>query len=198
MASENYGEHMARYWLDAARYGDTHGLHLDNYRSMWPYRDWVINAFNRNMPFSQFTIKQLAGDLLPNATLPGFNRCNVTTSEGGSIDEKYYVRYAVDRTSTTSTVWLGLTTGCAACHDQKFDPISAKELNSLTGYFNNITESAMDGNKANVPPIVRLFSEEDEKKFNELNKEIGTVKNKMKAYDLNSQKYKDWLVKMQN
>ena len=203
MASENYGEHMARFWLDAARYGDTHGLHLDNYRSMWPYRDWVINAFNKNMPFSQFTIEQLAGDLLPNSTLQnkvasGFNRCNVTTSEGGSIDEEYYVRYAVDRTSTTSTVWLGLTTGCAACHDHKFDPISAKEFYSLTGYFNNITERAMDGNKANVPPIVRLFSEEDEKKFNELNKEIGAVKNKMKAYDMNSQMYKDWLAKMKN
>ena len=105
LASPRYGEHMARNWLDAARYGDTHGLHLDNYREIWPYRDWVIDAFNRNMPFDQFTIEQLAGDLLPNATLDqrvatGFNRCHVTTSEGGSIDEEVYVRNVVDRVET--------------------------------------------------------------------------------------------------
>ncbi|MCM8533344.1 MAG: DUF1553 domain-containing protein [Lentisphaeraceae bacterium] len=201
LKSENYGEHMGRYWLDAARYGDTHGLHLDNYRSMWPYRDWVINAFNNNMPFSQFTIEQLAGDLLPNSTLQnkvasGFNRCNVTTSEGGSIAEEYYVRYGIDRTSTTSTVWLGLTTGCAACHDHKFDPVSTKEFYSLTGFFNNITEKAMDGNQANVPPIVRLFSNDDEAKINSLNKEVSVINKKMKDFNQDSQKYKDWLSKL--
>ena len=114
--SNRYGEHMARIWLDAARYADTHGLHLDNERSMYPYREWVIEAFNSNMPFDQFTVEQLAGDLLPNPTLDqrvatGFNRCNVTTGEGGSIDAEYYVRYAVERVETTSTVWLGLNSG---------------------------------------------------------------------------------------
>ena len=125
--SPAYGEHRARYWLDAARYGDTHGLHLDNYREIWPYRDWVINAFNENMPFDQFTIEQLAGDLLPDPTLDqriatGFVRCNVTTSEGGAIDDEYNAIYAKDRVATTTRVWMGLSADCASCHDHKFDP----------------------------------------------------------------------------
>lgn len=165
LQSKRYGEHMARNWLDAARYADTHGLHLDNERSIWPYRDWVIKAFNQNMPFDQFTIEQLAGDLLPNATLDqrvatGFNRCNVTTSEGGSIDDEYYVRYAVDRVETTSTVWLGLTAGCAACHDHKFDPLTQKEFYQLFSYFFSLTERAMDGNALLPPPSVKVPSAE--------------------------------------
>lgn len=203
LRSPKYGEHMARYWLDAARYGDTHGLHLDNYRSMWPYRDWVINAFNENMPFDQFTTEQLAGDLLPNRTIEnqvasGFNRCNVTTSEGGSIAEEYYVRYAVDRTSTTSTVWLGLTAACATCHDHKFDPISAKEFYSMYGFFNNITENAMDGNKAKVPPIVYLYSEEDKKKLANLDQQIAGLNKDLAPWDKNSKLYKDWLAEAES
>lgn len=165
LASPRYGEHLARFWLDAARYGDTHGLHLDNERVIWPYRDWVINAYNQNMPFDQFTIEQLAGDLLPNPTLSqrvatGFNRCNVTTSEGGSIDEEYYVRYAVDRVETTSTVFMGLTLGCAVCHDHKYDPISQKEFYQLFAFFNSLTEKAMDGNAKAPPPVIRVPSAE--------------------------------------
>ena len=161
MAKPEYGEHLARFWLDVARYGDTHGLHLDNYREMWPYRDWVINAFNENMPFDQFTIEQLAGDMLREPTLDqrvatGFNRSHVTTSEGGSIAEEYYVRYAVDRANTTATVWMGLTAGCAQCHDHKYDPITQKEYYQLYAYFNNITENAMDGNRKDSPPVVKL------------------------------------------
>ena len=131
--SPHWGEHRARYWLDAARYGDTNGIHVDNYREIWSYRDWVIEAFNRNLPFDRFTVEQLAGDLLPEATdeqriATGFNRCNITTSEGGAIDEEYLVLYTRDRTETTSRVWMGLTAGCAVCHDHKFDPLPQKEF----------------------------------------------------------------------
>jgi hypothetical protein len=159
MATPQWGEHRARYWLDAARYADTHGIHFDNFRENWAYRDWVIAAYNRNLPFDRFTIEQLAGDLLPGHTLEqqvasGFNRCNITTNEGGIIDEEYLVLYTRDRTETTSQVWLGLTTGCAVCHDHKFDPISQKEFYELSAFFNNTTQNAKDGNIKDTPPIV--------------------------------------------
>ena len=177
LESRRYGEHLGRSWLDAARYADTHGLHLDNERSIWPYRDWVIEAFNRNMPFDQFTIEQLAGDLLPEPTLQqrvatGFNRCNVTTSEGGSIDEEYYVRYAVDRVETTATVWMGLTAGCAVCHDHKFDPLKQKEFYQLFSYFFSLTERAMDGNALLPPPVVKVPSADQEVEKKRLNEEV--------------------------
>jgi hypothetical protein len=159
-----YGEHRARYWLDAARYADTHGLHLDNYREMWPYRDWVIRAFNENKPFDKFTVEQLAGDLMPGASIEqqvatGFNRCNVTTSEGGAIPDEFLVRYAIDRVNTTGTVWMGLTVGCAQCHDHKFDPVSQREYYQLFAYFNNTTQGGMDGNRPDTPPVVRLHAD---------------------------------------
>ncbi len=159
LESQSYGEHMARFWLDVARYGDTHGLHLDNYREMWPYRDWVINAFNSNMPFDQFTIEQLAGDLLPEATLEqliatGFNRSHVTTNEGGTIPEEFYVRNVIDRVDTTGQAFMGLTLGCAVCHEHKFDPISQTEFYQLFAYFNNLDGTAMDGNVKDHAPIV--------------------------------------------
>ncbi|MDP6763906.1 MAG: PSD1 and planctomycete cytochrome C domain-containing protein [Planctomycetota bacterium] len=161
LASPRYGEHSARFWLDAARYGDTHGLHLDNYREMWPYRDWVIAAFNENLPFDRFTIEQLAGDLLPDADLDqqvatGFNRCHVTTNEGGSIAEEVYVRNVVDRVNTIGTVFMGMTIGCAACHDHKFDPITQREYYGLFGFFNNLDANPMDGNAKVHAPVVRV------------------------------------------
>ena len=159
--SPHYGEHLARDWLDAARYADTHGLHLDNYREMWPYRDWVINAFHTNMPYDQFVVEQLAGDLLPNPTLSqmvatGFNRCHVTTNEGGSIAEEVYVRNVIDRVSTTGTAMMGLTLGCAVCHDHKFDPIEHRDFYQLFAFFNSLDGPSMDGNVKHHAPIVRV------------------------------------------
>ncbi len=173
LASQQYGEHRARYWLDAARYADTHGIHFDNYRETWAYRDWVINAFNSNMRYDQFTIEQLAGDLLPNPTMEqkiatGFNRCNMTTSEGGAIDEEYLVLYNRDRTETTAAVWMGLTAGCATCHDHKYDPLKQKEFYSMAAFFNNTTQPAMDGNKKDTPPVIVVPTKQDRPRWEDL------------------------------
>jgi mono/diheme cytochrome c family protein len=181
LKSPHYGEHRARYWLDAARYADTHGLHDDNYREMWPYRDWVIQAFNHNLSFDRFTIEQLAGDLLPNSTLDqqiasGFQRCNVSTSEGGVILEEVAAMYAKDRADTTGTVWLGLTVGCATCHDHKFDPITQREYYSLTAFFRNLTEYPLDGNVPDTPPSVTVPRAEDRELWEEINRERGSMR----------------------
>jgi len=194
-ASPRYGEHMARYWLDVARYGDTHGLHLDNYRSMWPYRDWVIQAFQQNKPYDQFIIEQVAGDLLPEATLEqrvasGFNRCNVTTSEGGSIDAEVLVRYAVDRTNAIGTAFLGLTLGCAQCHDHKYDPISQRDYYRMYAFFYSMADPAMDGNIALTPPVVRLPSPEQAAEQSRLQSEMESIKNSVEEI-LASVQYED-------
>lgn len=165
LASDHYGEHMARFWLDASRYGDTHGLHLDNYREMWPYRDWVVKAFLENKSYRDFTIEQLAGDLLEDPTdeqkiASGFNRAHITTSEGGAIEEEVYVRNVVDRVATTGTVFLGMTVGCAQCHDHKFDPISQKEFYQLFAYFNNLSNNPLDGNQKDPAPVLKVLSDE--------------------------------------
>ncbi len=170
IASPRYGVHMARTWLDAARYADTHGLHLDNRRSMWPYRDWVVNALNSGMTFDQFTIEQLAGDLLPDATIEqqiasGFNRCNPTSAEGGMIAKEYLSIYAKDRADTTATVWLGLTLACAQCHDHKYDPITQRDYYSMYAFFNSLDEDASDRNIDNPKPFIRVASPEDSAKL---------------------------------
>jgi hypothetical protein len=186
MASKHWGEHRGRYWLDAARFADTHGIHFDNYRENWAYREWVINAFNRNMRFDQFTIEQLAGDLLPKPTTDqlvatGFNRCNITTNEGGAISEEYLVLYTRDRTETVNQVWLGLTAGCAVCHDHKFDPISMKEFYGMSAFFNNTTQNAMDGNIPNTPPVIPVPRMEDRQRFEELARQIAALKERTEA-----------------
>ena len=184
--SPQWGEHRGRYWLDAARYADTHGIHFDNFREMWSYREWVIKAFNRNLPFDQFTIEQLAGDLLSDRTLDqvvasGFNRCNITTNEGGAIDEEYQVLYTRDRTETTSAVWMGLTAGCAVCHDHKFDPLSTKEFYSMAAFFNNTTQKAMDGNVQNTPPTVFVPRAEDRDKWEQIAKQLADTQAQVKS-----------------
>ncbi len=186
LTSPHYGEHRARYWLDAVRYGDTHGLHLDNYREVWPYRDWVIRAMNQNMPFDQFTIDQVAGDLLPDPTLDdlvasGFNRMNLTTSEGGSIPEEVEVRNVIDRVSTTGTVFLGLTVGCAVCHDHKYDPITQEDFYSLYAFFNNIDADPLDGNAKDPAPIVRVPTAEQATQLVDLDQQIKDVQTKIDA-----------------
>jgi hypothetical protein len=192
-ASPEWGEHRGRHWLDYARYADTHGIHFDNEREMWTFRQWVVEAFNKNLPFDRFTELQLAGDLVdlgPDAPTDavlearigsGFNRCNMTTNEGGIIDEEYVVLYARDRTETTATVWMGLTVGCAVCHDHKFDPVSAKDFYALSAFFNNTTQGPRDGNVKNTPPILPVPLPEDRARLAELERALPGAKQAVAA-----------------
>ncbi|MBV8570205.1 MAG: DUF1549 domain-containing protein, partial [Acidobacteriaceae bacterium] len=161
LASPHYGERMAMQWLDFSRYADTHGYHIDSAREMWIWRDWVIQAFNRNMPYDEFTIEQIAGDLLPNATqsqviATGFNRNHMINFEGGAIPEEYQNEYIVDRIEATSTTWLGVTLGCARCHDHKYDPLRQKDFYSFGAFFNSVPEKGLDGYKGNAVPFLQL------------------------------------------
>lgn len=184
LASPMWGEHRGRYWLDLARYADTHGIHFDNYREIWAYRDWVIDAFNQNMPFDQFTIEQLAGDLLPQPSLDqqiatGFSRCNITTNEGGVIEEEYRVLYSVDRTETMAQTWMGLTVGCAVCHDHKFDPITQVDFYQLAAFFNNTTQPVMDGNIANTPPTIFVPRKSERGRWDEVQVQLADSRRKL-------------------
>ena len=186
LASPHWGEHRARYWLDAARYGDTHGIHNDNYREMYAYRDWVIKAFNRNQPFDEFTRDQIAGDLLPEPTLDqliatGFQRNNITTNEGGVVIEEYEAIYAKDRAETVGSVFMGLTVGCASCHDHKFDPISQREFYALTAFFRNTTQYVMDGNISDPPPTLVVPREDDRDAWYRLREEVGEIEDALAA-----------------
>src|SRR4051812_33414282 len=186
LTSPRYGENMARYWLDAARYADSHGYHIDSERSLWKWRDWVINAFNENMPFDEFTTEQLAGDLIPNATTDqkiasGYIRNNMSTGEGGAITEEYQCKYTFDRTETTSTIWLGLTMTCCRCHTHKYDPITQKEYYQLYSFFNNLDESVMDGNKPNPDPFIKLPTVEQTNRQARLKKDVAAGQTKLDA-----------------
>ncbi len=178
LSTKQWGEHRGRYWLDAARYADTHGLHFDNYREMWPYRDWVINAYNANQPFNQFVIEQLAGDLLENPTqdqlvATGFQRCNITTNEGGTIEDENLALYANDRVTTTGWVFMGLTANCAACHDHKFDPFKQKDFYAMSAFYRNTQQSGFDKNWGEGDLyMVTPTAESDRKRWKELPDEI--------------------------
>jgi uncharacterized protein DUF1553/uncharacterized protein DUF1549/concanavalin A-like lectin/glucanase superfamily protein/cytochrome c len=178
LASPRYAERMAFRWMEAARYGDTNGYQTDGVRDMWRWRDWVINAFDRNMPFDQFTVEQLAGDLLPNPTLDqriatAFHRNHRTNAEGGIVPEEFRVEYVADRAETTSTVWLGLTVGCARCHDHKYDPIKQKEYYQLFAYFNNVPEKGLVYNFGNEEPYIKAPTTEQEHRLADLDKSVA-------------------------
>jgi hypothetical protein len=186
LASPRYGERMAIRWLDAARYADTSGYQSDGPRDMWRWRDWVIQSFNANMPFDRFTVEQLAGDLLPAPTLDqriatGFNRNHRGNSEGGIIPEEYQVEYVVDRVDTTATVWLGITLGCARCHDHKYDPFSQEEFYRLFAYFNNIPEHGRALKIGNSPPFLKAPTPEQQAERRKLETELEAARRGVEA-----------------
>jgi len=201
LASDASAEQFTRLWLDAVRYADTQGIHLDYARSIWPYRDWVIAAFKTNMPFDQFTIEQIAGDMLPGAAegqkvATGYNRLLETTSEGGAISQEYAAIYAKDRADTTTAVWLGLTAGCATCHDHKFDPISTKDFYSLTAFFRNNTSSILDGPNGNNAPTMFVPAYQDAAEWKKYNQAITTTKQAMAARQREAESaFQKWLAR---
>ncbi|MBL9152008.1 MAG: DUF1553 domain-containing protein [Verrucomicrobiales bacterium] len=179
LASPHFGEHLAVAWLDLARYADTNGYFGDKPRQMWLWRDWVIEAGNANMPFDRFSIVQLAGDLLPGATLSqriatGFNRNHMANNESGAIDEEFRVEYVVDRVDTTLTTWLGLTAGCAQCHDHKYDPISQREFYQLFSFFNNVPEQGLI-RADNPPPVLAVPGPEQEAALSAAESRLSTA-----------------------
>ena len=181
LSSQHYGERMAQTWLDLARFGDTNGYENDSDRSMWLYRDWVINAFNTNMPFDRFALEQVAGDLLPHASssqriASGFNRNTTYNEEGGSDPEEFQVVYAVERASTTGTVFMGLTLGCAQCHEHKYDPISQEEFYSFYAFFNSVDgEKGAQGHDIPLPPLLVLSTPQQEVESQQLTKDLATL-----------------------
>lgn len=180
LSTPEYGEHQARYWLDAVRYGDTHGLHLDNERAIYPYRDWVVNALNKDLPFDKFTLWQIAGDLLPNPTneqrvATGYIRMNPTTNEGGAIEEEFLAKNTFDRVDTTSTVFLGMTVACARCHDHKYDPIKQKDYYGLYAFFNSTVDKPLDGNERFPAPVIRVTTPDDDARIANWDKEIDAL-----------------------
>jgi len=179
LASPAYGERMAWSWLDAARYADSNGYQGDNERTIWPWRDWVIDAFNQNLPYDQFTVWQLAGDQLPGATFEqklatGFCRNHMINGEGGRIAEENRVDYVMDMTETTGTVWLGLTMNCCRCHDHKFDPLSQKDYYRLSAFFN---QTPVDGGGGNpqTPPVLAVPSSEQRQKVDEIESQLAAL-----------------------
>jgi hypothetical protein len=186
LANPHYVERLAVDWLDAARFADTHGYHIDAGRDMTRWRDYVIDAFNANLPFDRFTVEQLAGDLLPGATVSqkvasGFNRNHMINFEGGAIPEEYHNAYIVDRVNTTATVWLGLTLACAQCHDHKYDPISQKEFYQLYAFFHNVPESGLDGSRGNAAPVLKAPTRQQDQALARLDDQLKDLEAKLLA-----------------
>ncbi|MCP5558544.1 MAG: PSD1 domain-containing protein [Verrucomicrobiaceae bacterium] len=191
LASQQYGEHMARQWLDFARFADSNGFQTDSSRSMWPWRDWVIRAFNDNLPYDQFTVQQVAGDLLPNATqdqivATGFNRNHRINGEGGIIAEEWRIENIIDRVETTSFTWLGLTLNCCRCHDHKYDPFSQKDFYSFFAFFNNVEESgtiqgASNRSGGNSVPFMKVTTAEQKTKLDALQAAASEAGRAMRA-----------------
>ena len=186
LASPRFGERMATEWLDLARFADTHGYQSDRFRPVWPYRDWVIKAFNQNLPFDQFVTWQLAGDLLPNATkeqrlATAFNRLHNQNEEGGIAEEEYRVAYVVDRVNTFSTAFLGLTTECTRCHDHKYDPLTQKDFYSLFAFFQNVDESGQTSYFTDSTPVPSLLlsTDEQDQKLDELKQKIAAKESEL-------------------
>lgn len=186
LKSPHFGERMALEWLDASRYADTHGYHIDSGRDMTRWREWVIEAFNTNKPFDEFTVEQMAGDLLPNATVAqkiasGYLRNHMINYEGGAIPEEYFNAYIVDRVNTTGTVFLGMSVACGQCHDHKYDPISQKEYYQLYAFFHNVPENGIDGRKGNATPVLRFPSEMDRQTQTSLKTQVEDLDRQLAA-----------------
>ena len=184
LASPRYGEHRAHYWLDVARYGDTHGLHLDNFRSIWPYRDYVIKSFNQNKPFDQFVKEQIAGDMLPAKNLDtlvasAFLRAGISSGEGGTLIEELRVNNKRERAEAFGAAFLGLTTGCAVCHDHKFDPITRNDFYRLTAFFNNLTENPSNDDREDWPPFIRVPKENNRGAYEQILAKRSTLENQI-------------------
>ena len=203
LASPRYGERMASDWLDLARYADTHGYQMDRYRAMWPWRDWVINVFNRNLPYDQFVLWQLAGDLLPEPTkeqrlATAFNRHHMQNEEGGIVEEEFRVAYVVDRVNTFGTAFLGLTTECSRCHDHKFDPITQRDFYSLFSFFQNIDESGQTSYFTDSMPVPTLVLSDDTAyaKLKSLERQIKEKEDALASFaasPLRSAEFERWL-----
>ncbi len=206
LGKEAFGEKMARAWLDQARYADSNGFQSDGSRTIWPWREWVINAYNRNLPFDQFTIEQLAGDMLPNPTrdqmvATGFNRNHRLNGEGGRIVDEWFVETVIDRVETTGLTWLGLTMNCCRCHDHKYDPISQKEFYQMFAFFNSVEESgvlAPRGDKGqNTPPLYHLKSPTDEARLVEYASKRSELEQKLSKIEKEEEaRIKDWIASL--
>ena len=184
LSSDACAERLTMEWLDVSRYADSHGMHADGYRYMWPWRDWVIDAFHRNMPYDQFVTWQIAGDLLPEASkdqilATAFNRNHTMTAEGGVIDEEFRLSYVFDRTETITTVLQGLTLNCARCHDHKFDPISQKDYYAMNAFFNNVKELGMTGDDGNYGPMLQLPDPKTEEDLKQINLQIEKLEERV-------------------